>query len=117
MDTTETIQLEQFVESALIQIIKAVSKVNPQIKELGGYLNPKLRDGLHDTDIRTIHNRHLTIVEFDVAVTATTSGESQYGIGVITAFLGAGAKEKKQAVDSTVSRIRFDIPILLPFSD
>ena len=117
MSNNQTVQLEDFVHSALLQITRAVSKAAPEIKKLDGLVNPVLRSKARENDPeRTRRDRRLTVIEFDVAVTATTSDESEYGIGVITALFGAGAKAKEREIDSRVSRIRFSIPIELPVS-
>ena len=115
MKINETVQLENFVYTALLQIMSGVSKAKPEIEKLGGKINPALRHDARKSDAnRTRRDRRPTTIEFDVAVTATISGKSQYGIGVIAAFLSAGATKNKQTTDSTISRIRFSIPIELP---
>lgn len=54
------------------------------------------------------------MVEFDVAVTVETQGEKKGGIGVVIGSVGIGGTKSSSDAASSVSRIRFGVPIALP---
>jgi hypothetical protein len=53
-------------------------------------------------------------IEFDVAVTATEGTETKGGIGIMVGSIGLGAQGKSDRENTSVSRIRFRIPLVLP---
>ena len=112
------VQLEEFVRTAIVQIMRAVDGASGEIKPLGGEINP--RPYGEDKDLaaagvsRAVGGGALTFIEFDVAVTATRSGDRNSGIGVVFAGINAGIGEKNTRGDQTVSRITFKVPVRLP---
>lgn len=113
--------LEKFVQSTLIQITRAVKDSSKTIEELGGVITPRARGGPEIAAktgyLRSPRKVPITIVEFNIAVTATDSGETEAGISVISGFVGVGAREKEKFSDSYVNRISFRIPIELPSNE
>jgi|GEM_PF-4963321 hypothetical protein len=55
-----------------------------------------------------------SIIEFDVAVTASESAETNGKVGVLVAVLGAAVQDRSDIFSSTISRIKFVIPVMLP---
>lgn len=118
--TTDTnpVQLEDFVRNAIVQIIRAVDAASTDVKSLGGEINPRPQG--EDRDLaaagvsRAVGGGALTFIDFDVAVTATRSGDRNSGIGVVFAGINAGIGEKNTRGDQTVSRISFKVPVRLP---
>lgn len=54
------------------------------------------------------------MVDFDVAVSADTKKSSEVGGGIrVLELLSGGAKRSTDAHDSTVSRIKFKVPLRL----
>jgi hypothetical protein len=58
-----------------------------------------------------------TMVEFDVAVTAQDAAGSKATVGVVAGILGAGTQGTLSSEKTTVSRIKFVVPVVLPFKD
>ena len=113
--------LEKFVQSTLIQITRGVKDSSETIEQLGGVITPHARGGPEIAAkvgyLRSPRRVPITIVEFDIAVTATDSGETEAGISVISGFVGVGAREKEKSSDSYVNRISFPIAIELPSNE
>ena len=57
---------------------------------------------------------HVTPIEFDVAVTVTGGSEKKGGIGVFSGVFGVGGQASSNAASSSVSRIKFSVPVILP---
>lgn len=102
-------ELKEFISSSLTQIMEAVqeAQVNWGQSSGKGAINPawdsteRLRD-------------HTQNVEFDIAVTTeqTKSGKGEAGIKVFSASVGA--KGEVASGHSSVSRIKFAVPIVAP---
>jgi hypothetical protein len=58
----------------------------------------------------------MPVIEFDIAVTVDTEADLSAGIGGALTVVGVGVKGKLKATESTVSRIRFSIPVNLPIA-
>lgn len=114
----ETIELKDFVQSALIQIMQAISSAGPEIEALGGKINPapagEGRELAQAGVSRVVGGGSMGFVDFDIAVTATKGQERESKVGVLFASIGAGVKELNDRTNQTVSRISFRIPVKFP---
>jgi hypothetical protein len=102
--------LQDFVANALQQIIAGVSAAKQTDKRIA----PKIAHGEDDPQILRTHPgwEGVFLVDFDVAVTAseTTSKGISGGIKVLPVLSGKG-EVKRDIETSSVSRIRFSVPI------
>ena len=102
--------LETFIAETLRQLISGVKKAQESTQVLGGKINPDVPwptfNALAQNDIRK--------VEFDVAVTATEGTEKKAGIGVAMAMFGAGGQASSNTTNTSISRIKFTVPVILP---
>jgi hypothetical protein len=96
--------LETFIAETLRQIIKGVQTAQHHDDCKEAQIHPVHRDG-------TVRMRD---IEFDVAVTVTEGSEKKGGIGVFTGAFGIGAQANANTANSSVSRIKFGVPIILP---
>ncbi len=112
--------LQEFIQQSLIQIAHAVRDVNQSFasESLDARVNPA--GILHRSMSSEIHGSlpDTQIIEFDVAVTVTASGEetsSKKG-SLALSIVGASVGKEKTAeqTNSSVSRLRFKIPLKLP---
>jgi hypothetical protein len=114
----DPVQLEEFVSTAITQIVRAIAKTGPEVRSLGGDLNPRpYGEGkeLAQAGIaRAVGGGSMSYIEFDVAVTATKGSGKESGVGVVFAAIGAGMKEKNTSDSQTVSRISFRLPVRFP---
>jgi len=119
MDFSEEIamQLEDFVAETLKQIVNGVEVARAHAKEHGAEVNP-VDLGLRDKEKMALRNRRtgalIKEVEFDVAVTVTEGKKTKGGIGVFAAGIGVGAQGQSDAAKSSLSRIKFSVPLMLP---
>jgi len=110
----------------LEDISEAISETNTELTEVGTIANPK---NVHTVNTQTYENiygyltkpsensdlrRPVHLVNFDVAVTTSTSSDGKEGIGVNLVGIKLGKDGTKTAEDSTSSRLRFSIPVALP---
>jgi len=113
----ETIQLEDFVAESLSQIIKGVSSAQKSIKGSSALINPVGSFVFKDNRGKQLEfNFKPTpqVVEFDIAVTATSGDNAKGGIGVFIGSVGLGVQAESNMINSIVNRIKFSIPIYLP---
>ncbi len=102
-------ELQNFIKSTLISIVEGVSNAQDYVKDKeelkGTYIRPN--DGHFDGKRGIIRE-----VDFDVAVHASGGSTTEKNVGIIVASLGLGRKDNKKEENSSVSRIKFSIPIL-----
>ncbi len=104
--------LQEFVAQTLVQIAEGVSAarsrkgkcIAPQI-----HFTPKESDRVYATaDAEGI----AFLVEFDVAITAAEKSEAGGGGGIqVMSFLSAKGEKTQTTESSSVSRVKFDVPI------
>ncbi len=111
------VKLKDFVSGTLKNIIVGVEDAQKASKEKGAIINP--RDYFEDHTKKHIYQagRLVEHVEFDVAVTTSEEKESKGGLGVFVAGIGVGAQGKSDSLSSSVSRIKFSVPVVLPVQD
>jgi hypothetical protein len=109
-------QLKQFIENALIEIIQGIKAAQDK-PGVGGYIAPDGAGG-HEfpSDSGVLNSQRIisTVVKFDVAVTAESQIDGGAGaklrIAVVEAnFGGSGSSKNIQ-----VSRIQFSVPMVMP---
>jgi len=109
-------ELQDFVAESLKQIISGVktaqeygsgvgAKVNPLINPFSDY-GPKV--------LATEDGELAQEIKFDVAVTTTKGTSTKGGIGVFVGSVGLGSQGKSDAESSSISRIKFSVPLVLP---
>jgi len=112
------ITLEDFVSQTLKEIINGVVTAQKHAATKNARVNPpslnfRVDQGvvkLWDDETQCIAQE----VHFDVAVTATEGSETKGGVGIFVGALGLGSQGQTDKERSVVSRISFDVPILLP---
>lgn len=107
-------QIEEFLAASLEQMIAGVKRAQSAAAAHGGVINPQVESAKPTTlDFRS--GTLIQTVEFDLAVTASesqrTGGDAKAGIiSVLSASIKAGSDSQL----STVSRIKFSIPVIFP---
>ncbi len=91
--------IETFVSETLRQIVKGVQTAQEHDDCKQARVNPAAR---------------MKTIEFDVAVMVTEGNEKKAGIGVFTGAFGVGGQANTNTANSSVSRIRFSVPVILP---
>jgi hypothetical protein len=110
-------KLKDFVAETLKEIVDGVVEAQEYYKAKGGSVNSssitfRTDQGLQMWDSE--NGQPVQQIEFDVAVTTTEGKETKGGIGVFVGPVGLGSQGKSDATNSSSSRIKFSVPILLP---
>lgn len=101
-------ELQEFVTKTLQQILEGVKDAQNIVSKEHGAVNPEVYGSPKGL---TVHgNRPLEYVDFDVAVATSEGSDLSGGISV----MGIGAKGATSGESSSVSRIKFRVPIALP---
>ena len=108
-------ELNEFVENALTQLIEGVHAAQDKAKEVGGEINPHINDG-NQTKLGFLNasGRSAAIVNFDVALTASEGTGTNAGISVLGGAINLGAGGQSSNENSVVSRIQFSVPVVMP---
>lgn len=116
--------LQDFITQALVQISSGIKNADEQLLQAGAIVNPRHVVGANQ-DKENLYGyiaerpewrRHIHVVEFDVAVTAVEGKETKGGIGIVVGSIGLGSQGRSEESSTSVSRIKFRIPIALPNS-
>jgi len=113
------INLQDFITEALVQIVTGVKEAQNQVGNTGAKINPidsmfhqgvyKYAEGGYGSP-----EEYGQTIEFDMAVTAADKGELKGGIGVVSGLINIGYKAEKGVETSSISRIKFSVPVFLP---
>lgn len=80
-------------------------------------LNPSL-SGKHEDlgkhGLLLAFHSTVSVISFDVALTANAGQGTKGGMGVIVGAVSLGATGESKTGSSTISRIKFDVPMMLP---
>jgi hypothetical protein len=110
-------KLDEFVKEVLSQIISGVRQA--QAIDGGAYVVPD-GDGGHNyaSHPRVSSSAQIksTIVDFDIALTVEDSSKGSGGGGLKVFGFNANAQGELSSKDTTVSRVQFAVPLLLPTS-
>lgn len=110
--------LQEFVEQALTQIVAGVAaaqkstalyraKVAPELSTTGK--DAAAQGFLHCADYGLAQ-----IVQFDVALTVVETAAKKGGIGIYAGPISIGGSGQSDSEKSSVSRVRFSVPLALP---
>ena len=116
-----TITLEDFVAETLAQIIRGVEKAQEVVTGTGAMVSPQMQSLSTKETIGRASGGHgpqpVYDVDFDVAVTASEKTTSGGGLGFVIGVISAGARIKSNEGIGHTSRIRFSVPIPLPYQE
>lgn len=118
--------LEEFIETSLKQIIGGVKKAQEATRLPGKHpseadvINPAVMYGADSAHkgkyFATVGRNLVHFVDFDVAVTTDSATEAKGGLSIKVVGIGVGGGGSTSDRDTVVSRIKFQVPIMLPQS-
>jgi hypothetical protein len=116
----EKMELKIFVAETLKQLIEGVKAAQEYAKTEGAVVNPN--DRLRYGDSKEYATSGTTglraqVVDFDIAISAQESDQYKGGVGIFVGPVGIGTQGHAEFTDSSVNRIKFSLPIFLPFQD
>ena len=99
-------ELREFIKNSLLDILGGIQDAANAVHQNGGLgaVNPVDKAQIFKTQK----------VEFDIAVTASNEQAKGAEGGIKVYGLTLGANGKQSEADSSVSRLKFEIPIALP---
>jgi hypothetical protein len=106
--------LEMFIAETLRQIVKGIKMAQEHDDCKGAQINPTGKGWDISTKKSFPVDPASRQIEFDVAVTVTEGSEKKGGIGVFTGVLGISGQANSNTANSSVSRIKFSVPVILP---
>lgn len=111
--------LEDFVASSLAQISAGIRKAQEQAAGSGAWINPagQIQGHKERTPIEIDVGAHVYLenVDFDVAVSAATDQSADAGGGIRVLGLQLGAEGAVKYENSSISRVRFSVPVVWPY--
>lgn len=112
-------ELKEFIIETLSQIIDGVSEVQEKYKGKDVLINPDNYTGtngeysLPPKSGCYVPSPKVQHINMDIALTVTENAGQKSGIG-IAKIISAGISSETNAQNSTVSKVKFEIPICLP---
>lgn len=109
-------ELNEFIKNVIVNIYNGISEAqqstNKQVLPKGGVISegiPYVKSGLGPTASATM----ISNIEFEVSLTDGSKDGVSGGIGVMLGSLGIGTKGSSETQQTSLSKIRFNIPIEL----
>jgi hypothetical protein len=114
-------ELNKFISEALKSIVNGIVDAQNQTKEQGALINPgglmRTTKSISDNAIwDNSNNNFARLVNFDIAVTVEEGTKTDAKIGVVAGLLNLRAGGSSENKELAVSRIKFEVPVLLPTS-
>jgi len=112
------ITLEAFVTQTLTDIINGVAVAQAHARTKGARVNPSHLNFRTDQGVVKLYDAETRLIaqdiHFDIAVTATEGTEKKGGVGIFVGAFGLGSQGQSDKERSMISRISFDVPVILP---
>jgi hypothetical protein len=112
--------LKDFVAETLVQIVEGVEDARKRVEDKSVGVNPQMattHDHAGAQGLLHIGGQTFAqVVQFDVALTVLEGKGTKGGIGIFAGGIGLGSSGQSQTENSSVSRVKFSIPLVLPTS-
>ena len=111
-------ELKDFIEEALTQIVEGVKSAQDKAKEQNAFISPAGVRTNNDNNMRIEvcgKNIPLHQIDFEIALTSSEGKGNKGGIGVFLGNIGLGTQGTSENNNTSMTRIRFSVPILFPF--
>lgn len=109
-------ELEEFIRETVRAIANSTKTLQDDLQSIGVLVNPPISGNGEETTVpedRRYHRRLVRDVEFDVAVTAKSSGTGKGGVSAKLHIVEFNASAGATTASETVSRVKFKIPLAL----
>lgn len=108
-------EIQEFVSTVIIDIVKGINKASEELKDSGARINPTIK--AHDIAIEEGHKGHRSIqhIEMSIAVTVGDTRDKGGKAGInVAGFSAEVLAGKSSAINSSVSTVKFVVPIAFP---
>jgi hypothetical protein len=109
--------LKDFISGTLQQLIDGTIEAQAYATQKGARINPGEKLYFNFTDETIKDNTSDSIgqfVGFDIAITAVSGDQTKGGIGIFVSGITLGVSGQTEFKDSSVSRMKFKLPVFLP---
>lgn len=106
--------IKEFTKETITQIVSAVREANEQINDFGALIPTDYFQGSKAITSFKDGEKNIIDIEFDVAVSAVESANVGGGAGIKVAAFNIGLGTNSQNENSTLSRVKFTLPLVLP---
>jgi len=111
-------ELRDFIKTTLKEITLGVVEAQNETKDTGVIINPSCLMGKQgDRYLYDSGWRYVQEIEIHVAVTVSEGEGKKAGLGVVTGLFSGGMASTTDQNNSSVSTIRFTIPVALPVTE
>lgn len=115
-NTPKIIELKEFVEESISQIVEGVKAAQKKVGNSGAIVSPRKSNSKNNIEIEgklySVQN-----IEFEVSL-ANMSGEGgKVGFGVTFGTWGFGSTTKVEGQAKSATNIKFSVPIIFPCID
>ena len=109
-------KLSEFVRKTLNSVVSGVVNSQDDMKDTNAIINPSTINA--DGFIGYKGKRKVTNISFNVAVTVEDIDEGRKGFKIAVAdIISLGTNNQEKTANQVISRIAFEIPLLLPIND
>ena len=115
--------ISEFIKEAIREISEGVYQASIDCSQSGVIVNPTITCGengdyfIPRKPSSVAMQRRVQKIDFDIAVEATETEQSNGQAGVSIKVVSGGGSYSKESKNTTVSRICFSIPVCLPTQD
>ena len=116
IEKNNIMELREFINETVTQIAQGVKDAQEATKGTGAMINPRMKgtDQAGKYVSLTTGAIFVSEVEINVAISALEKEGNKFGIGVVTGLLSGGGAQSSGQENSTMSTVKFCVPIALP---
>ena len=121
--TVAIMDISEFIKETIKEVSDGVFQASIHCSQSGVIVNPTITVGENGEYFIPIKpssvamQRRVQKIDFDIAVEATETEQSNGHAGVSIKVVSGGGSHSKESKNTTVSRICFSIPVCLPTQD
>lgn len=107
-------ELKEFVEESINQIIDGIIASQIRNKENGAIISPSfIGDKSSQTEVNG-KNYTVSKIDFEVALTTTDESGTKAGIGVLFGYIGGSVQGEQKNKNAAITSLKFSIPVAYP---
>lgn len=112
-------ELRDFIKTTLTEISLGIKEAQEETKDLGVIINPSGLAVGNQGDKYLKHGgwRYVQDIEINVAITISEIDGAKAGLGIVTGIFSGGASSSTENNNSSMSTIKFKIPVALPATE
>lgn len=111
-------ELKDFIKETLIQIATGISEAQEELQETDCAINPReIKSKERDYAIMKNTRYNIQTIDFEIALSESSSSENKGGIGVALGAVGLAGGKTSNNENISNTKIAFSIPVVLPHVD